>query len=269
MVNKYLFIFAFLILSTSVFAQQNQTFVGSMFIDRTIFNTETNQPEESHFLRLDANKDLMRLTSDGDMVVSRIFAAMKTRSIYIRSKKQDLLLMAQPREAVQISQETLNQMTVAMQQFGGGAGLGMGGGGGRAMMMEGRGGQTPDIAEIIPTDETEYVMGYLTKKIVIRRPARDEVTFVYVTDSLNVNWGVALNMPAAFNFTMTELFDPTWLKSGGFPLLAITFRGGKVRSRSEVIDIIPNAPEANDIDIARNVSLIGLTDYFMNNMMRR
>jgi len=262
MKNKYCLILWFLLLSSTTFAQQQPTFTGSMFIDRTIFNTETNQPEVSNFLRLDANQDLMRLTSDGDLTVSRIFSTMKTRSIYIRSKKQDLLLMAQPREAVQISQETLNQMTVAMQQFGGG-------GGGAMMMMGGRGAQAPDQVEIIPTDETEYVMGYLTKKIVVRRPARDEVTFVYVTDSLTVNWGVALQMPAAFNFTMSELFDPTWLKSGGFPLLAITFRGGKVRSRSEVIDIIPNDPEAVNIDIARNVSLIGLTDYFMNNMMRR
>jgi hypothetical protein len=258
--NKFVFYLLLLLLSSDAFAQQNQTFTGSMFIDRTIFNTETNQPEVSNLLQLDANAEMMRLTSDGDLTVSRIFAAMKTRSIYIRSKKQDLLLMAQPREAVQISQETLNQMTVAMQQFGGG---------GAGMMMGGRGGQAQDQFEIIPTDETEYVMGYLTKKIVVRRPARDEVSFVYVTDSLNVNWGVALQMPAAFNFTMSELFDPTWLRLGGFPLLAITFRGGKVRSRVEVIDIIPNAPEATDIDIARNVNLIGLTDYFMNNMMRR
>lgn len=259
--TKYWLILCFFLLNSTTFAQQQPTFTGSMFIDRTIFNTETNQPEVSNFMRLDANQDLMRLTSDGDLTVSRIFAAMKTRSIYIRSKKQDLLLMAQPREAVQISQETLNQMTVAMQQFGGGAGAGM--------MMGGRPGQAPDQVEIVPTDETEYVMGYLTKKIVIRRPTRDEVTFVYVTDSLRVDWGVALQMPSAFNFTMSELFDPTWLKSGGFPLLAITFRGGKVRSRSEVVDIIPNDPEAVNIDIARNVSLIGLTDYFMNNMMRR
>jgi len=262
MVNKYLVLFFFLILSTTTLAQQKQVFNGSMFIDRTIFNIETNQPEESNLLQLDANNELMRLTSDGDLFVSRIFSAMKTRSIYVRTKKQDLLLMAQPKEAVQISQEALNQMTMAMQQFGGGGGGGM-------MMGGGRAGQAPEPPEIIPTDETEYVMGYLCKKLVVRRPSRDEVTFVYITDSLNVDWGVALNMPAAFNFTMSELFDPIWLKSGGFPLLAITFRGGKVRSRLEVVDIISNAPEATNIDIARNVNLVSLTDYFMNNMMRR
>jgi hypothetical protein len=139
-------------------------------------------------------------------------------------------------------------------------------------MMQQFGGRMASLAEpaeIVRTGEMEYIMGYLCEKIAVRRPQRDEVTFVWLTDSLSVNWGMFTDIPAELNFSMSELFDRAWINSESFPMLAITFRAGKVSSRVEVVDMVANDPESTDIDIAKGVRTVALSDYIFSNMMRR
>jgi hypothetical protein len=239
------------VLPLSLMAQDQTRYQGSFIIDRTVFNTETDLAVEQNVLRLDVNKNRMRLVSDGDIMVSRTMVGIQTKTIFLRQDKEDMLFITRPNEAVQLTKATLAQFSGMMQQFGGR--------------------MTPraETTEVIRTGEKEYIMGYLCEKVAVRRPQRDEVTFVWLTDSISVNWGVMTEMPAEFNFSMSELFDRAWLASDSFPMLAITFRGGKVRSRVEVVDMVANDPESNDIDIARSVRTVALSDYIFSNMMRR
>ena len=248
---RLILVLGLLTLPITLFAQDNLHYQGSFIIDRTVFNTETDLAQEQHTLRLDVNKNRMRLVSDGDITVSRMMAGIQTKSIFLRYDKEDMLFISRPNEAVQLDKATLAQFSGMMQQFGGR--------------------MTPraEPAEIIRTGEKEYIMGYLCEKIAVRRPQRDEVTFVWLTDSVSVNWGVFTDIPAEFNFSMSELFDRAWLNSGSFPMLAITFRAGKVSSRVEVVDMVANDPESIDIDIARGVRTVALSDYIFSNMMRR
>lgn len=233
------------------FSQDSPHFQGSFIIDRTIYDTETDQAEGQNTLRLDVNKDRMRLISDGDITISRMMVRIQTRTIYLRHDKEDLLFLTRPTEAVQLTKGTLVQFSGMMQQFG-------------AMT-----GSRAEPTEVIRTGEKEYVMGYLCEKVAVRRPQRDEVTFVWLTDSLNIDWGMIKDMPAEMNFAMSELFDQAWLNSGSFPLLAITFKGGKVRARAEVVDMVPDDPESAKIDLERGVRTIALSDYLFSNMWRR
>jgi len=233
------------------FAQDDLQFRGSLLIDRTVYNMDTEMAEGENELRLDINPARMRLTSDGDITISRSLASLKTRTIYLRNDKDDILFITRPREAVQLTRNGLNQISGLMQQFG---------------SVIGSQGQT---AEVIRTGETEYVMGQLCEKIIVRRAERDEETFVWVTKSLNINWGILKDIPSSMGFSLTELLDTAWLDSGSFPMLAITFRGGKMRARAEVIDIARDDPESIDIDIDRGVQTISLSDYIFSTMWRR
>lgn len=250
MIRRILFI-AVLLGPLHIVAQDSPHFQGSFIIDRTIYDTETDQAEGQNTLRLDVNKDRMRLISDGDITISRMMARIQTRTIYLRHDKEDLLFLTRPTEAVQLTRGTLMQFSGMMQQFG-------------AMM-----GSRAEPTEVIRTGEKEYVMGFLCEKVAIRRPQRDEVTFVWLTDSLNIQWGMIKDMPTEMNFSMSELFDQAWLDSGSFPMLAITFKGGKVRARAEVIDLVPDDPESSKIDLERGVRTIALSDYLFSNMWRR
>ena len=248
---RLLLLFVFLALPATLYSQEVPHFQGSFIIDRTLFDTETDQATLQNTLRLDTNKNRLRLISDGDITVSRMMVGIQTKTIFLRHDKDDMLFITRPNEAVQLTKTSVAQISGMMQQFGGR--------------------MTPraEPAEVIRTGEQEYVMGYLCEKVAVRRPQRDEVTFVWLTDSVSVNWGLFTEMPAEFSFTMSELFDRTWLSSGSFPMLAITFRGGKVSSRVEVIDMVPNDPESANIDIERGVRTIALSDYLFSNMMRR
>jgi hypothetical protein len=250
MIRRILFL-ALMVLPAIAEAQDRPLYKGSFIIDRTIYNTETDVTSEQNTMRLDVNDNRIRLVSDGDITVSRMMVGMQTKTIFLRHDKDDMLFITRPNEAVQLTKSTLAQFTGMMQQFGGR--------------------MTPraEPAEVIRTGEQEYIMGYLCEKVAVRRPQRDEVTFVWLTDSVQVKWGLLTEMPAEFNFSMSELFDRNWLNSGSFPMLAITFRGGKVSSRVEVIDMVPDDPESTNIDIARNVRTIPLSDFLFSNMMRR
>ncbi len=250
MIRRILFIFL-MVLPAITTAQDIPHFNGSFIIDRTVYNTETDLPTEQNTMRLDVNNNRLRLISDGDIAVSRMMVGLQTKTIFLRNDKDDMLFITRPNEAVQITKSTLTQFTGMMQQFGGR--------------------MTPraESTEVIRTGEQEYIMGYLCEKIAVRRPQRDEVTFVWLTDSVLVKWGLLTDMPAEFNFSMSELFDRNWLNMGSFPMLAITFRGGKVSSRVEVVDMVPNDPESTNIDIARSVRTIPLSDFLFSNMMRR
>jgi len=250
MIRRILFI-ALTVLPVIATAQDAPHFNGSFIIDRTIYNTETDLATDQNTMRLDVNKNRLRLISDGDIPVSRMMVGIQTKTIFLRHDKDDMLFITRPNEAVQLTKSSLAQFTGMMQQFGGR--------------------MTPraEPAEVIRTGEQEYIMGYLCEKVAVRRPQRDEVTFVWLTDSVKVNWGLLTDMPAEFNFSMSELFDRTWLNSGSFPMLAITFRGGKVSSRVEVVDMVADDPESANIDIARSVRTIPLSDYLFSNMMRR
>jgi hypothetical protein len=249
---RLIVLFGFLMSPLIAMAQETPHFQGSFIIDRTLFNTETDVVEGQNTLRLDVNKNRLRLISDGDITVSRMMAGMQTSTIFLRHDKDDMLFITRPNEAVQLTKASMAQLSGMIQQFGGGR-------------------MTPraETTEVIKTGEQEYIMGYLCEKIAIRRPQRDEVTFVWLTDSVKVNWGLFTEMPAEFSFSMTELFDRAWLDSGSFPMLAITFRGGKVSSRVEVVDMVADDPESINIDIARSVRTIALSDYIFSNMMRR
>ena len=238
-------------LTTELRAQGGQPFQGSFIIDRNIYNTQTDAVQSQSVLRLDVNPKRVRLMSDSLITTSRMMASIPARSIFLRHDKEDLLLVTGPKEAVQLTKGAIDQFSGMMQQFG-------------ARMAP-----RAESDEVIKTGETEYVMGYLCEKIAVRRPQRDEVTFVWVTDSVKVNWGILTQLPAEFNFTMSELFDRAWLDTGSFPMLAITFRGGKVRSRMEVVDMVPNDPDSVTLDVERGVQTIALSDYLFSNMWRR
>ncbi len=250
-VIRQLITLAILFLPATLIGQNSTHFQGSFIIDRTLFNTETDLAEGQNTLRLDVNKDRMRLISDGDITISRMLARIQTRTIFLRHDKDDLLFVTRPTEAVQLTKSTLDQFSGMIQQFG-------------AMM-----GSRAEPTEVVRTGEKEYIMGFLCEKIAVRRPERNEVTFVWLTDSLNINWGMIKDIPAEMNFSMSELFDQAWLNSGSFPLLAITFQGGKVRARAEVVDLVPDDPESVNLDIERGVRTIGLSDYLFSNMWRR
>jgi len=249
--RSFLFGLTFCLVASFAFAQDDLQFRGSLLIDRVVFNTETELAEGINELRLDINPARMRLTSDGDITISRSLASLKTRTIYLRNDKDDILFITRPREAVQLTRNGLNQINGLMQQFG---------------SVIGSQGQT---AEVIRTGETEYVIGQLCEKIIVRRAERNEETFVWVTKSLNINWGLLKDIPSSMGFSLSELIDTAWLDEGSFPLLAITFKDGKMRARAEVIDIARDDPESFDIDIARNVQTISLSDYIFSTMWRR
>ncbi len=248
---KPLLMLVLMTLPVSLVGQDSPHFQGSFIIDRTVYDTETDVAQGQNTLRLDVNKDRMRLISDGDITISRLMARIQTRTIFLRHDKDDLLFVTRPTEAVQLTRGTLQQFSGMMQQFG-------------AMM-----GTRAEPTEVIRTGEKEFIMGFLCEKVAVRRPERDEVTFVWLTDSLNINWGMIKDIPAEMNFSMSELFDQAWLSAGSFPLLAITFQGGKVRARAEVVDLVPDDPESANLDIERGVRTIGLTDYLFSNMWRR
>ncbi len=248
---SHLVVLVSLALPVTSYGQGSPHFQGSFIIDRTVYDTETDAAQGQNTLRLDVNKDRMRLISDGDITISRLMARIQTRTIFLRHDKDDLLFVTRPTEAVQLTRGTLQQFSGMIQQFG-------------AMM-----GSRTEPTEVIRTGETEFIMGFLCEKVAVRRPERDEVTFVWLTDSLNINWGMIRDIPSEMNFSMSELFDQAWLSSGSFPMLAITFQGGKVRARAEVVDLVPDDPESAHLDIERDVRTIGLSDYLFSNMWRR
>lgn len=237
-------------LGSSVTAQKPSPFLGSINIERTIYDTETGEAEGVTPLRIDINTNRMRLTSGGTITVSRSLASIQTNMIFLRNDKDDILFVTSPTEAVQLTRQGLVQIMTMMKQF------------------SSLTGSTSPETKVKRTTETKTVQGLKCAKVIVSRSDRDEETHVWVTEDLNIDWGIVNDIPDDLGLNFSGLIDPAWLKSGSFPMEAVTYRDGKVRAEAKVVEVMKNDPLSRNLDVGPEVKTVAITDYIFKSIWR-
>ncbi len=239
-----------LVFAVATTAAAQSAYSGSLTIERTVYNLDTGEVEGMTPLRLDVNANRMRLTSGGTITVSRSLANIQTSMIFLRHDKDDILFVTSPTEAVQLTRDGLVQMMTMMKQL---ASL--------------TGSSTPE-AEVTRTTQKKQIQGLNCTKVIVRRGDRSEETHVWLTDELKINWGLVNDLPADLGVNFAGLIDPAWLKSGSFPMEAVTYRDGKARAKAEVVEVFKNDPLSRNLDIGPEVKTVALTDYIFKSFWR-
>ena len=241
--KRKLVLLVFILLPLSVFAQ----FSGTVSYD--VYNPSSSAGE---IVNIGMAFSENRIAVDSNISMN-LMAGLRARGVYVRHDLSDFVVVTSDDEGLKITKSELDNLVGMINQFQG-----------RKPVVE----QRPfDWGQRVrETGETKEIHGYRAIEFELDGNREGELISVWLTDQINVDWGLLLDAWTSVGSSQFEQEIPIeiLMNANSFPLLVEVNRGGRVVYRAESTSVSSPLADLSRVNVPQSLKLLGLSDLMMN-----
>lgn len=243
-----LFSVAFSGLIFSAFAQ----FEGQ--IDFLIHNYQEGNQEVTN-LDLTFSKDRIYIGSNSTMDV---MSGLSTNGILVRNDHQDFIFMTGHNEALKVAKSDIDGLVNLINRVQG-------------KTIEGEKKTFNWDENVIETQNTKTIRGYLTREFVLKSDENDGYVSVWLTDEIKVNWGLLNDVwhTTGSKQLGEEIPIELVMNRNSFPLLIEAFNDNNIIIRVESVSVNNRNFDRTKTELSSDYKLLGFADLMMNMFRQR
>lgn len=187
-----------------------------------------------------------------------VMSGVSTNGILVRNDLQDFVFMTGENEALKIAKEDIDALVNLMNRVQGNS--------------ERVDQQVFNWDEKVEETGREKSMhGYTVKEFVLNTEKENQFVSVWLTDQINVNWGLLYD---AWNTTGSKQLSEQIpieliMNRRSFPLLIEVYDNDEMVFRAESISVNRQNFDRSKTELSSTVKLIGFTDLMMNMFRQR
>ena len=242
MIRK-LVLLVFILLPLSVFAQFSGT------VSYNIYNPSSSAGE---IVNIGMAFSENRIAVDSNISMN-LMAGLRARGVYVRHDLSDFVVVTSDDEGLKITKSELDNLVGMINQFQG-----------RKPAPE----QKPFDwgARVRETGETKEIHSYRAIEFELDGNREGELISVWLTDQINVDWGLLLDAWASVGASQFDQEIPIeiLMNANSFPLLVEVNRGGRVVYRAESTSVSSPLTDLSQVNVPQGLKLLGLSDLMMN-----
>ena len=243
-----LFSVAFSGLIFSAFAQ----FEGQ--IDFLIHNYQEGNQEVTN-LDLTFSKDRIYIGSNS---TRDVMSGLSTNGILVRNDHQDFIFMTGHNEALKVAKSDIDGLVNLINRVQG-------------KTIEGEKKTFNWDENVIETQNTKTIRGYLTREFVLKSDENDGYVSVWLTDEIKVNWGLLNDVwhTTGSKQLGEEIPIELVMNRNSFPLLIEAFNDNNIIIRVESVSVNNRNFDRTKTELSSDYKLLGFADLMMNMFRQR
>lgn len=241
----------FVILFVAGFSYASVQFEGILEINRYSVSENGDEKLKDNF-RLSLSPDRILFSGDGKSL--DMMGAIEANSIIIRHDVEDFVFLGNSSEAVVLRKQELLSMINLMKNV-------------KDMNRNNNDRQvTTPVPEFIQTPETKRINGFSTRKWLMESENSTEVFHVWLTEEININWGL-LSEPWLTNLTLfSDLPFAEWMREGKSPIQVERYENELLTDRISIENIEEKRHPRNHFDIPAGTEVINFQQLLMKRM---
>lgn len=248
---KHLFLTLSILLISGYFQLSSAQFEGEI-------KFQLSNPQESAET---SNLD-MTFTKNRIFIESRssmnVMSGVNTNGILVRNDSQDFVFMTGENEALKIAKDDIDALVNLINR------------------VQGKGDtiEKPKFdwdEKVVETGNRRELNGYTVQEFILKRDTENEYVSVWLTDQINVNWGL---LHDAWHSTGSkqiaeEIPIELVMNRRSFPLFVEVYKDNNVVFRAESIEVNNQNFDRSKTELSSNIKLLGFSDLMMNMFRQR
>jgi len=242
-------------LSTNAMAQDH--FEGRITYSAYQISNDGRPQSDGDQLNLFITPDRLLIN---DLDSYKVMGNLRSNGILIRLDQRDFVILSDDDVALQITKDDIDDMMAMMKGF--------------ASWSGDSDKQQPQMPEtnIERTGRKKEISGYDCYEIVVTDPEKpDEKTNLWMTDDLNVNWGMLTEAwgSGSNSFFPNGIPMNDLLQNGALPLRVEHYKEGHMSDMMEVNTVKKSKVARAMVQIPQGVEVLGFRDYIMRQMQQQ
>lgn len=236
-------VFILALLQSTAIAQ----FEGEISFLVTNLNEQSNQP-----FKMDMTFTQDRIFIDSNISMD-VMAGLSAKGVLVRHDKQDFVVITNQDEGLQVAKSDLESLINLMNQMKG-----------RQENVTSQ--PFPWEDRLVETGEEKEIHGYNTRQFVLKGEREGEYVSVWLTDQINVDWGLLSDAWYAIGSKQIDQEVPIEIvmNAQSFPLLVESYSHDQVVFKAESVSVDEEVFDRTKTSLSPALKLIGLTDLMMN-----
>ena len=223
-------------------------------IDFLIHNYQEGNQEVTN-LDLTFSKDRIYIGSNSTMDV---MSGLSTNGILVRNDHQDFIFMTGHNEALKVAKSDIDGLVNLINRVQG-------------KTIEGEKKTFNWDENVIETQNTKTIRGYLTREFVLKSDENDGYVSVWLTDEIKVNWGLLNDVwhTTGSKQLGEEIPIELVMNRNSFPLLIEAFNDNNIIIRVESVSVNNRNFDRTKTELSSDYKLLGFADLMMNMFRQR
>ncbi|MEX0779874.1 MAG: hypothetical protein WD491_01485 [Balneolales bacterium] len=227
-------------------------FEGSLEVNRYSISQDGSEDLKANYNLSLSPERILFSNAEGAKAID-MMGAIEANAILVRNDIEDFVFLGNRSEAVVLQKKELLSMISLMENMKG--------------MNESNSSQgTNSKKRFAETSETQTIDGYSAKKWLMQTAGSNEVFHVWLTDEMNIEWGL-LSEPWLTDLTLfSDLPFTEWMSKGQSPILVERFVGDVLTDRIAMENIEQKSIPGNRFDIPEGTEIVTFQQLLLQRM---